>query len=158
MRIEYSPELSAHYGEPTWWLHEEDRDVSYEMRLSDLAKEQEDKQVRVAQNALRNLLLTTLGVADGVDVSPDGRGYVDSGSPPPVCDVDGMRAHIARQLESLQATGMDVDLTHVQWLVNLVCRTVDAKKPSDRSVEDRNYAVLRTDLEKCFSWARDRDL
>lgn len=56
MKIKYSQERSDHYGEPTWYVIEEDRSVTHEMPLSGLLREPSELHGKVAQNALRHHL------------------------------------------------------------------------------------------------------
>jgi hypothetical protein len=150
MRVAFSPGLTAEYGEPSWLVHEDDRNVSYEFPLSRLGTEPVDQHERVARNALLNHVF---GQLDPPEPHCGGR----------TADFDYRleRKLLSDRLGRLQVEGVSADcseLTHLQWLINQACLAIGGIKPGDRSLQDRNYAVLRTDLDKAFAWARHNDL
>ena len=153
MRIKFSPEKSTKHGEPTWFVHEDDRRVSHELRVSDLSrklpphKNGDPAQGQVAINAL----LAHIGeLAAGVEGAKPAE--------PHDVDVATVRAEVIRLLQLLESADPVDEETHVQWLLSAVAVTVTHFKPHNRSEIARWYQVLLTELEKLLSIAYHRKL
>lgn len=139
MKIEFNAEVSHREGEPIWFVHEDDRDVSHAIPLSDIAKPTEDPHVANARRALSAEIGDSLKWINGA--LGDARRQI-------IADLD-----VVRQLSVPRG-----EISQLAWLLNVAIHELDLAKPGDRSPMDREYAILRTDLDKAFAWAHMHDL
>lgn len=131
MRISFSEDLTEKYGEPMWWVHEDDRKVSYEFPLSRLKHSLDPPECDQHFIVAKNTLIGHLGKMAAEAEEQNRRELADR------------ETHLP---------------THVQWLLAEVALAIDEAKPRDRSPKDRHYAILSTDVDKALSWAASKRL
>jgi hypothetical protein len=155
-----------------WWVHEGDRHVSHVITLDEVlgleVQPDDDPHRQVARNALRSRLAEVLlegldpeVLADHVvwdreallaryraerDVTPD------ETEPWRRFDLNHRLAHFAfRRLGRRPGHEWAPGLSPIALAVDCATGMVDDRKPGDRSVKDRWYALVRTELQKLLS-------